>query len=171
MSWLWFAVLDGDAPGDPVAQASFNDEETRGAGVLAAWPSDARPGVPATKIDARIIDQAGPAGRVSLVLAPSAVRLLFDDTSVQGARRAALSASFPPRFCSTLVRGDSIFAGAVTARDEHGVDDPFARIFPARSLKVEAGLFADWVPPPAGPVIERYGSGNPWPFDRFESTQ
>lgn len=170
MSWLWFAVLDGDAPGDCVAQAGFSDEETGAVGVLAAWPSSARPQVPATKIDARVVDSGGPSARLSLVLAPRAVRLIFDDPSVQGARRAALSASFPPRFRSTLVRGDSIFAGAVTALDEHRVDDPFARVFPARLLKVEAGLFAASVPPPAGPVIERYGSGNPWPFDRFEYT-
>ena len=30
----------------------------------------------------------------------------------------------------------------------------------------EAGVFGT-VPPPAGPTIERYGSGNPWPWDRF----
>jgi hypothetical protein len=71
---------------------------------------------------------------------------------------------------TTLVRGDSIFAGALTAladeEPEGLVDDPFARIFPARRLRVGAGLLGA-VPPPAGPVIERYGSGNPWPWDRF----
>jgi hypothetical protein len=46
------------------------------------------------------------------------------------------------------------------------VDDPFARIFPARLLRVEAGLFGR-VPPPGGPTIERYGSAQPWPWDRY----
>ena len=45
-------------------------------------------------------------------------------------------------------------------------DDPFARVFPGRVLRVEAGLLGRtrW---PAGPVIERYGSARPWPSDRF----
>ena len=45
-------------------------------------------------------------------------------------------------------------------------DDPFARVFPARMLRVDGGLFGR-VPPPVGPTIERYGSANPWPWDRF----
>jgi hypothetical protein len=45
-------------------------------------------------------------------------------------------------------------------------DDPFARIFPARVLTVGAGLFGA-VAPPAGPTIERYGSTEPCPWDRF----
>jgi hypothetical protein len=47
-------------------------------------------------------------------------------------------------------------------------EDPFARIFPARILRVEAGLFGR-VPAPAGPTIERYGSSQPWPWDRFDT--
>ncbi len=46
------------------------------------------------------------------------------------------------------------------------VDDPFVRIFPQRLLDVEGGLLG-WLPPPAGPTIERYGSAEPWPWDRF----
>ena len=169
MSWLWFAVLDGEIPDGTVAEARFSDEVGGEGGVLVAWPSTARPRVAATKIDARVVDPDGPAARVSLVLAPSGVRLLFDDPSVQAARRAALAAARPPRFCSTLVRGESIFAGALTALADRGSsDDPFARIFPARILSVAPGFFAASVAAPAGPVIERYGSGNPWPFDRFE---
>ena len=45
-------------------------------------------------------------------------------------------------------------------------EDPFARIFPSRLLAVEAGILGA-VPAPTGPTIERYGSGNPWPWDRF----
>ena len=57
----------------------------------------------------------------------------------------------------TVARGDAI---------ARLVDDPFARIFPARLLDVDAALFGS-VPPPAGPTIERYGSAQPWPLDRF----
>jgi len=35
-----------------------------------------------------------------------------------------------------------------------------------RVLEVGEGLFGR-VAPPAGPVIERYGSANPWPWDRY----
>ena len=45
-------------------------------------------------------------------------------------------------------------------------DDPFARVFPPRVLHVGAGVLGR-VPWPAGPVIERYGSAQPWPADRF----
>jgi hypothetical protein len=46
-------------------------------------------------------------------------------------------------------------------------EDPFARIFPSRLLSVEAGILGTGLPP-TGPTIERYGSGNPWPWDRFD---
>jgi hypothetical protein len=103
------------------------------------------------------------------VLAPPRARLPFDDPAVQGARRAVLAGP-PRRLVSTLLRGDSIFAGALTGLPDGEpdglVDDPFGRVFPARLLHVGPGLLGA-MPPPAGPVIERYGSGAPWPWDRF----
>ena len=64
-----------------------------------------------------------------------------------------------------------MFAGAITVvpDDEPDglVDDPFARIFPARRFRFGPGLLGA-APSPAGPVIERYGGGAPWPGDRFE---
>jgi len=47
------------------------------------------------------------------------------------------------------------------------VDDPFARLFPARILRVEGGVLGR-VPLPCEPTIERYGSARPWPWDRFD---
>jgi hypothetical protein len=38
-------------------------------------------------------------------------------------------------------------------------------VVPAR-VSAALRLFGS-VPPPAGPVIERYGSARPWPADRF----
>jgi hypothetical protein len=105
-----------------------------------------------------------------LVLAPGGVALPFDDLAVQQARRAVLSRP-PLAAVSTLLRDDSHFAGAITvARSTDGMrwlrEDPFARIYPAMLLTVEAGILGS-VAAPIGPTIERYGSGNPWPWDRF----
>lgn len=168
MSWLWFAPvlrLPDGAP--PIAHAEARDPDGAPVGYLAVWSADRRPPVRAVKIDGRAVDPIGGPVRVSLVLAPFRAKLPFDDLAVQHARRAVLAGP-RRRFVSTLVRGDSIFAGAVTALGEGGFDDPFARIYPAKTLDVGPGLFGA-PPPPAGPVIERYGSGNPWPFDRYEA--
>ena len=174
MSWLWLALLD-DGDGRPagsapaIARAEVRDAQG-GVGTIAAWPAGEHPPVRAVQVDARAVAPDGAAGRISLVLAPPGVRLPFDDLAVQQARRAVLAGP-PRRLVSTLVRGDSIFAGAITALPDDEppgvVDDPFARVFPARALVVAAG-FLGAMAPPAGPVIERYGSGNPWTWDTFE---
>jgi hypothetical protein len=169
VTWLWLALVDGPPPREPLAAAEVTTPEGSPAGALAAWPADRHPPVRAVKVDGRAIAPGGRPARVSLVLLPPRVRLPFDDLAVQGARRAVLAGP-PRRLVSTLVRGDSIFAGAITAlpdgEPDGAVADPFGRVFPARLLRVGAGLLGS-VPPPAGPVIERYGSGNPWPWDRF----
>lgn len=140
-------------------------------GSLAVWSQRAKPTRSARRMDPRLIDPAGAPALVSLVLPPPGVQLLFDDPAVQQARRRVLAGP-PFDAVSTLLRDSSHFEGAVTvargAHDEERLrwDDPFARIFPARLLRVDAGLFGR-VPPPAGPTIERYGSAQPWPWDRF----
>ena len=48
-------------------------------------------------------------------------------------------------------------------------DDPFARLFGARVLRVDNG-FVGCMPRPVGPGIQRY-SGSPWPWDRFIPVQ
>lgn len=68
-------------------------------------------------------------------------------------------------------RDESHFEGAITVArspsEKHRLrEDPFARIFPSRPLAVDAGILGS-VAPPTGPTIERYDSGNPWPWDRF----
>jgi hypothetical protein len=150
VSWGWL-VFDGEA--------------------LSVWAQRAKPVRDARRLDARVIDSTGAPALVSLVLPPDGVRLLFDDPAVQEARRRVLGGP-PFDAVSTLLRDASHFEGSVTiARGPHDEarlrwDDPFARIFPARLLRVEAGVFGR-VQPPAGPVIERYGSAQPWPWDRF----
>ena len=93
--------------------------------------------------------------------------LRFDEPEVQQARRDALEWWIPllgaAFVClSTFAVDASRFAGALTlAREPHWFgSDPFARLFPG--TVVPSDLFCE-VPPPAGPVIERY-AGAPWPY-------
>jgi hypothetical protein len=141
---------------------------------IRVWAQRAKPVRDARRLDARVIDSGGAPALVSLVLPPDGVSLLFDDPAVQEARRRVLAGP-PFDAVSTLLTDASHFEGSVTvARGEHDEarlrwDDPFARIFSTRLLRVEAGVFGR-VASPAGPVIERYGSGQPWPWDRFATT-
>jgi hypothetical protein len=162
VSWCWLAPLDA-APEDALAAAPAGD------GVLAAWPRGRRPHPGARRMDARLLDPRGAAATVSLVWPPDGLRIAFDDPAVQEARRHLLAAR-PYDGLTTFLVDASHYAGSlVVARGgdvARLVDDPFARVHPARVLEVGAGLLgrAPW---PAGPVIERYGSAQPWPADRF----
>jgi hypothetical protein len=168
MSWCWLALVD-EPPADATAKAWVNENGER-AGVLAAWCRRAKPVRHALRMDGRLVDASGEPARISLVLPPPGVRLKFDDVAVQQARRRVLGAR-PFDGVSTLLSDASHFEGSVTVARGGQVpllrDDPFARIFPARLLDLEAGLFGA-IPQPAGPTIERYGSSEPWPWDRFE---
>jgi hypothetical protein len=163
MSWCWLALVD-ERPADATAVGTV-----AGGGWLAAWQQRRKPVRTALRADARIVDPAGEPAHVSLVLPPPGVHLLFDDPAVQHARRRVL-AGLPLDAVSSLLRDASHFEGAITVARGAGVarllDDPFARIFPARLLEVGAGVLG-CVPWPAGPVIERYGSDKPWPADQF----
>jgi hypothetical protein len=169
MSRCWLALVEGPASdADAAARASTADGHP--AGTLAAWRQRAKPVRDALRVDERLINPNGSAAWISLVMPPSGVRLPFDDPAVQQARRLILLHPVAAAV-STLLRDDSHFAGSITVAQstaqKHCLrDDPFARIFPARLLSVEPGILGV-VPPPTGPTIERYGSGNPWPWDRF----
>jgi hypothetical protein len=169
MSWCWLALVR-EPPDGATAAVPVWDEHDTPAGELAAWTRRAKPLREARRMDARGLDPEGAEAFVSLVLPPPGVRLLFDDPAVQHARRALLAGP-PPDFISTLLRDASHFEGSITVR--RGADapdrlreDPFARVFGARILRVGAGLIGKG-PAPAGPTIERYGSAQPWPWDRF----
>jgi hypothetical protein len=169
MSWCWLDLLAAPAD-DASAQARVCEPDGTPAGWLAVWRRRAKPSRSARRIDARVVDRHGAAASVSLVRPPEGVRLPFDDLAVQQARRAVLAA--PPHDAVTSLLSDaSHFEGALTvargAAMARLADDPFARIFPARVLRVEAGLLGS-VPAPCGPTIERYGSAQPWPWDRYD---
>jgi hypothetical protein len=169
MSRCWIALIQGKPPeADATAQTFTADG--RPAGTLAAWRRRGKPVREAVRVDERLIDSEGAQAWISLVLAPTGLRLPFDDLTVQHARRLVLTRS-PPAAVSTLLRDDSHFEGAITVarspeeRRRLG-EDPFARIFPGLLLAVDPGILGS-VDAPTGPTIERYGSANPWPWDRF----
>ena len=168
MSWAWLALLDAPADGT-TAQAAAYDADGTPIGWLAAWRRRAKPMRSALRVDDRIVDPDGAAAWVSLVRPPHGVRLAFDDLAVQQARRAVLARP-PHEAVSTLLADASHFEGAITVARGTGVerlaDDPFARVFPPRILRVDAGVLGR-VAPPAGPTIERYGSAQPWPWDVY----
>jgi hypothetical protein len=169
VSRCWLALVEGPVEGaQAYARASTLDGEE--IGTLAAWCQKAKPVRAALRVDERLIDPRGAPAWISLVLTPGGIRMPFDDLAVQQARRLVLG-RHPLAAVSTLLRDDSHFEGAISvARSEDGVrwlrDDPFARIFPAMLLAIEGGILGS-VAAPTGPTIERYGSGNPWPWDRF----
>jgi hypothetical protein len=173
MTWCWFAVLDETDETALVAAewasatASAANRDGSPAGLLAAWPAGRKPVRDAVRMDARVVDPQGEAGWVSLVLVPAGREPLFDDPAVSGALRRVLSEP-PADAVTTFVRDSSHFAGALTVRRNDRArldDDPFARLHPARLLRVGSGLLALVAPPP-GPVTQRY-AGQPWPAARF----
>jgi hypothetical protein len=170
MTRCWLALLEAPAA-DATAQSQVHDAHGSPAGWLAAWRQRPRPVRAARRVDHRIVDPDGEPAWISVVLPPEGVRLAFDDLAVQHARRRVL-AEPAQAAVSTLMRDASHFEGAITVARGAGVtrlaDDPFARIFPARILRVGAGVLGATAGP-AGPVIERYGSANPWPWDRFDT--
>jgi hypothetical protein len=169
MSWCWLDLVD-EAPAGATAHAAVFEPDGRPAGWLAAWRRRARPTRGARRVDDRIVDPAGQAAWISLVRLPAGVQLPFDDLAVQQARRRVLAEPLADAV-TTLLSDASHFEGALTVARGAGVarlrDDPFARVFGARILRVDAGLLGR-VPPPCGPTIERYGSAQPWPWDRYD---
>lgn len=170
MTRCWLALLDGPAA-DATAQAPAHEADGAPAGWLVAWRRRSKPVRAARRVDPRIVDPGGAPAWVSLVRPPPGVRLPFDDLAVQQARRDVLARP-PQDAVSTLLADASHFEGAVTVARGAGVqrlaDDPFARVFPARLLRVGGGVLGAVVPP-CGPAIERYGSAQPWPWDRYDA--
>ena len=163
MTWCWLTLAD-ERPENALAAAELSS-----GGFLAAFAAE-RPAPPGErKVDARAIDPDGAPALASLVLPPDGVTIPFDDAAVSQALRTALAAPWPD-VLSTLVVEESRFAGALTAVRNGDrarlAADPFARIFPAELVEVGPGLLGV-TPQPTGPVIQRYGGGQPWPWGEF----
>jgi hypothetical protein len=146
--WVWLA-LTGD-------------------GRLATWEHDDGTRPPhALRADRRLVDGSRD-DDLTYVSYCTGTPLAFDDPIVQGALRRRLALPWPGA-CSTLLVDWARIGGSITAgRREAAVrDDPFAAAFrDRRLLRVEPGTLAR-MPAPVGPGITRYGSGNPWPWDRY----
>jgi hypothetical protein len=148
VTWRWL-IQEGDGP---IGFLPKSDERPPGA----------------LRCDERVAAGGGPGTWVSLCRFPEGTTLAFDDPMVTGALRARLAAPRWPVAVSTLLVDWSRIAGAITVGESrHDVaGDPFARVFPRRILRVESGTLGR-NPRPTGPGVTRYGSGNPWPWDRY----
>jgi hypothetical protein len=168
VSWCWLALLP-EPPAAATASAAAFTADGLAAGWLTAWRRRGRPTALARRVDDRVVDAGGKAAWISLVRPPDGVRLPFDDLAVQQARRDVLARE-PMDGVTTLLSDASHFEGALTiargVRVARLSEDPFARVFPQRILRVDAGVLGA-LPWPCGPTIERYGSAQPWPWDRF----
>lgn len=125
------------------------------------------------RIDSRCLQGTPVRGTFAHVCASTArdAAIRYDEPEVQQARRDALEWWIPMLgdrlVCLSMFAVDaSLCGGAVTiARDPWSFEnDPFARLFP--NTVVTTDDFCQ-VPPPAGPVIERY-AGAPWPGGGFQ---
>jgi hypothetical protein len=103
-------------------------------------------------------------------LAAESAKLPFDQPEVQQARRDVLAWWIPllgdSLICLTTLALDPVnYGGAITVAADPGFFglDPFARIFPGTIVRTD--LFSR-VPPPSGPVVERY-AGVAWPGGSF----
>jgi hypothetical protein len=128
--------------------------------------ADVAPG-DASGVDHRVLLGGSDLTWVSLVVVPDGRGVAFDDGVVTGALRRRLAQPWPG-MCSTLLVDWGTFGGSITAGADKGsvADDPFARVAPATLLQVPAGSLGA-MPAPTGPGVTRYGSGNPWPWDRY----
>ncbi len=166
----WLALVDR-APASADAAAAVRDRAGAPHGWLVAWLRAGKPLRAARRADPRIVDPDGAAAAISLVLPPRDALTIFDDPTVQGARRTVLADAEPADLVSTLLVDASHFAGSLTARRGPNAmarlrDDPFLRVAPGMLLFADRGLLGT-VPAPPGPVIERHGSDVPWPGGRF----
>ncbi len=170
MTRAWLAVLD-EADDSADAQAPLHAPDGVAAGWLVAWRRQSKPRREARRVDPRLVDAGGRAAWVSLVWPDRDALVAVDDLAVQQARRRLLADARPPDAVSTVLIDDSRFAGAVTVRRGDDAaprlrEDPFARVGTARVLRVGAGVVGAF-PLPVGPVIERHGSAQPWPWEHF----
>lgn len=170
MSWLWIDWVDVP-PSDAVRSVAVRTVGPSGdtpAGVLAFWANDLadRPGR-ALRVDSRLAAGGDPSTWISWCRADAEVSYASDEGAVGGAVRRCMSQPWPAAISSLLVDWSRV-AGAISLASHRAsvADDPFARVFPQRLLRVEAGALGA-IEPPTGPAVTRYGSGNPWPWDRY----
>jgi hypothetical protein len=166
VTWRWLA-LRPVAPADAGTAIPVTTSDGSPAGVLAGWGREEQRPDGALRVDHRALAGGADLTWVSLVVLPAGRAVAFDDGAVTGALRRRLAQPWPG-LCSTLLVDWGTFGGALTAgaTPDDVEDDPFARVAPRRLLRVPAGSLGA-IPAPTGPGVTRYGSGNPWPWDRY----
>jgi hypothetical protein len=167
MPWHWL-LLCAERPIDAFAVADLHELNGDSAGFIAAWRHESRHPPGALGVDVCAVDPGAEPAWISLALAPLGMRVLFDDPAVSCALRRVLAGPWV-RAVSTLTRDSATIGGVLTAYDlcpgTIQSDDPFARLFSTRILRVGAGFVAT-MGAPTGPGIQRY-AGSPWPWSRF----
>ncbi len=165
-AWCWLALVTEEPAG--ARTMSPIEEGGRHAGWLGVWErsSDAHPDT-ALRMDGRAASPSSGEALPWLSLCLGGPPRAFDDGGAAAALRRCLAEPWPGAR-STLLVDWHLLGGAVSAaRDPQALaDDPFARLFPQRILHTATPLLYA-VPPPTGPALSRYGSGNPWPWDRY----
>lgn len=170
MTWRWIDVV-AERPDDAEGATRLRRRDGRDAGFLAWWPKstpEERPGG-ALRADKRLVAGGGRATWISWCRFDDVdASLAFDDGAVTGALRRRLADPWPEAVSTLLLDWSRIGGAITTGVDEHAAAaDPFTRVFPSRRLlRCEAGALGA-IPAPTGPGITRYGSGNPWPWDRY----
>jgi len=166
VTWLWLDLV-AEIPSRAIATVPVSRVDDGSAAFLAFWSKELeRPGL-ALRVDARLVDGGSPATWVSWCRADAEQSFAFDDGAVGGALRQSLSRPWPDARSTLLVDWSRIAGAIAIAASVEGVaDDPFARVFPRQLLRVDAGTLGS-IDAPTGPGITRYGSGNPWPWDRY----
>lgn len=148
MTWSWLDVVDG---------------------AVRTWPrTRERPTPRSLRVDSRIAAGGSAATWISWCRSDGEESLAFDDGAVTAVLRRVLAAPWPEAVSTALVDWSRI-AGALTVglSEADVAGDPFARLFPRTILRVPAGTVGS-IPAPTGPCVTRYGSGNPWPWDRYD---
>lgn len=168
MTWRWIDVV-ADRPANAEGLAALRHPDGSDAGYLVWWAkAGERPGR-ALRVDERLVAGGGDATWISWChFDEGDASLAFDDGAVTGAIRRRLGDRWPEAV-STLLVDWSRIAGAITTglRAHDAEADPFTLVFPRRRLlRCDAGALGP-IPAPTGPGVTRYGSGNPWPWDRY----
>ena len=169
MTWRWLDVV-AERPTDAQGAVPLQNRDRTDAGFLAWWPkSPERPGR-ALRVDERIVAGGGDAKWISWSRFDDDhdASLAFDDGAVTGALRRRLIDPWPEAVSTLLVDWSRIGGAITTGVTAHDAAiDPLARVFGTqRLLRIEPGILGP-IPAPTGPGVTRYGSGNPWPWDRY----
>ena len=166
MTWRWLDVVD-ERPADAEGAVALQHRDRTEAGFLAWWPKSPQRPRRALRVDERLLAGGGDARWISWCRFDDDASLPFDDGAVTGALRRRLIDPWPEAVSTLLVDWSRIGGAITTGITAHDAAiDPFARVFTRRLLRIQPGTLGP-IPAPTGPGVTRYGSGNPWPWDRY----